>query len=76
MEPYRSSFEQDPCKQSGSVHSGPIPGFSLRRLHMGGEFVPPYGGRQGQGDKALMGGLMRGEHRLYGGVLTLIDYIN
>ena len=35
-------------------------GFSLGRLHMGG-----FGG-QVQGDKALMGGLMR-RHRPYGG---------
>ena len=35
-------------------------GFSLGRLHMGG-FVTPYGGGQVQGDKALMGGLMRGD---------------
>ena len=41
------------------------PGFSLGCLHMGGQV---------QGDKALMGGLMRG-HRPYGGDLTLIDYI-
>ena len=33
---------------------------TLGRLHMGG-FVPPHMvGRQVQGDKALMGGLMRG----------------
>ena len=34
----------------------------------GGDLSPPYGGEQMQGDKALMGGLMRGD-------LTLIDYI-
>ena len=42
---------------------------------MGG-FVPPHmGGGQVQGNKVLMGGLMRGGHRPYGGDLTLIDYI-
>ena len=45
------------------------PGFSLGRLHMGGQV---------QGDKALMGGTHEGGHRLYeegGRDLTLIDYI-
>ena len=42
--------------------------FSLGRLHMGVGFVPPIWGEQVQGDKVLMGGLMRGD-------LTLIDYI-
>ena len=40
----------------------PKPGFSLGRLHMG------------EGDKALMGGLMRGDIDLMGGP-NLIDYI-
>ena len=41
-----------------------------------GGFVPLHmGGGQVKGDKALMGGLMRGGHRPYGGDLTLIDYI-
>ena len=41
----------------------------------GGGFVPPYGGAQVLGDKALMGGLMRRDIDLTGGGLTLIDYI-
>ena len=44
-------------------------GFSLGRLHMGGLVPLSYGG-----DKALMGGLMRGDIDLMGD-LTLIDYI-
>ena len=48
------------------------PGFSLDLLDMGG-FVPPYG-RQVKEDKALMGGLMRGNVDLMGD-LTLTDYI-
>ena len=55
------------------IHKGKVipklSGFSLGRLHMGG-FVPPV-----QGDKALMGGLMRGDTDLMGGDPTLIDYI-
>ena len=35
-------------------------GFSLGRLHMGGICHPIWGGGEVQGDKALMGGLMRG----------------
>ena len=42
-------------------------GFSLGHLHMGGICPPPYGGEQVQGDKALMGGLMRGDRDLMGG---------
>ena len=41
---------------------------------MGG-FVLPYGGGQVQGDKVLMGGLMRGDIDVMGVDLTLIDYI-
>ena len=44
----------------------------------GGGICPPspYGGRQVQGNKALMGGgTHEGGHRPYGGDLTLIDYI-
>ena len=37
----------------------------------GGDLSTPHMG----GDKVLMGGLMRGGHRPYGGGLTLIDYI-
>ena len=37
----------------------PFSGFSPGRLHMGG-LSPQYGGGV-QGDKALMGGLMRGD---------------
>ena len=48
-------------------------GFSLGRLHMGG-FVTPYGGGQVQGDKALMGGLMRGDIDLMGGPNFDISY--
>ena len=33
------------------------------------------GSRQVQGDKSLIGGTQEGEHRPYGGDLTLIDYI-
>ena len=48
----------------------PFSGFSLGRLHMG-DLLPSAGG-----DKALMGGLIRGGHRPYGGGdPTLIDYI-
>ena len=43
-----------------------VTGFSLGHLHMGG-FVPPIWGGQVQGDKALMGGLMRGAIDLMGG---------
>ena len=38
-----------------------ISGFSLGHLHMRGFVPPPYEGGQVQGDKALMGGLMRGD---------------
>ena len=50
---------------------------SLQICHGFRVFPRPFthGGRQVQGDKALMGGLMRGGHRPYGGDLTLIDYI-
>ena len=41
---------------------------------MGG-FVPLHMGGQVQGDKALMGGLMRGDIDLMEGDLTLIGYI-
>ena len=44
-------------------------GFSLGRLHMGGGDLSPWG------DKALMGGIIRGDIDLMGGDLTLIDYI-
>ena len=45
---------------------------SLDRLDMG-VFIPPYKG-QVHGDKALMGGLMKGDIDPMGGlVLTLID---
>ena len=45
------------------------------RLFTHGEiYPPPHMGGQVQGDKALMGGLMRG-HRPNGVDLTLIDYI-
>ena len=47
--------------------------FSLDPLDMGG-IVPPYG-EQVQGDKVLMGGLMRGDKDIMGGHLILIDYI-
>ena len=52
-------------------------GFSLGRLHMEGICLPPpppYGG-QVKGNKALMGGLMRGDIDLMEGDLTSIDYI-
>ena len=52
----------------------PTAGFSLGRLHMGADLYPHMGG-QVQGDKALIGGTHEGEHRPYGGDLTLIDYI-
>ena len=48
-------------------------GFSLGRLHMGGGFVPPYGGTSA-GAQSVNGGTHEGGHRAYGG-LTLIDYI-
>ena len=44
-----------------------LSGFPLGRLHMGGQV---------QGDKALMGGLMRRDiDFIWGRDLTLIDYI-
>ena len=42
-------------------------GFSLGRLHMGGMCPLHMGGGQVQGDKALMGELMRGDIDLMGG---------
>ena len=41
--------------------------FSLGRLHMGDLSPPPPYRGQVQGDKALMGGLMRGDIDLIGG---------
>ena len=43
-----------------STHIYDVKGFSLGRLHMGRLVPPPYGG-QVQGDKALMGGLIKGD---------------
>ena len=40
-----------------------------------GDFSLPHVGGTSAGDKALMGGLMRGDIDLMGGDLTLIDYI-
>ena len=51
-----------------------MPGLSLGRLHME-RFVPPYGGGQVQGDKALIGGTDEGDIDLIEGDLTLTDYI-
>ena len=51
-----------------TVSFTPFAGFSLGRLHMGGSVPPPHmGGGQVQADKALMGGLIRGDIDLMGG---------
>ena len=46
-----------------------------RPFYTWGDLSPHMGGGQVQGDKMLMGGLMRGDIDLTGGELTLIDYI-